>query len=186
MKKYVRASKLEDRIGKFDVVIQVFQDLEILSATYKGLYIPEGEVIPGDKNAIISEQVLADYDDFIESIEDLLIDNYNLELTYFNDSDDHSYYYNFLAKDGSGEVILKFRLRLRISNHKAHRNKAQQSHKKDELNSPELLKFTHGKSLIPYAKQIMINNKIYDSYMDAIEDIDDQVNGWVKKMKSRV
>lgn len=181
MKKYIKSS-IQTQIKEIDVVIQAYQDFEILSASYKGLYIPDGEVIPGDKDAIISEQLLADYEDFVESVEDLLIDNYGLELTYFDNSENNSYYYNFLAKDASGSIVLKFRLRLRISNHKAHRTKEQQKHKKEEVKSPELLKFTHGKSLIPYAKTIIVNNKTYNSYLDAIEDIDDQVQVWIKNM----
>ena len=181
MKKYMKCSK-QDQIKEFDIVIQAYQDFEILSANYKGLYIPEGELIPGEKDVVISEQLLADYEDFVDSVEDLLIDNYGLELTYFDTSENNSYYYNFLAKDNSGKAILKFRLRLRISNHKAHRTKEQQQHKKEETKSPELLKFTHGKSLIPYAKTIIVNNTSYNSYLDAIEDIDEQVQEWVKKL----
>ena len=173
---------ISENILNFDIEVLIDQDTSILSSMYKGIQIPDGEVIPGQKDAIISEQVLADYDSFVESIEDLLIDVYNLELTYYDNSENNSNYYNFLAKDKSGIVKIKIRLRLRISNHKAHRSEMSQKHKSEELNSPELIKYTNKRSTIPYAKNVIVNDESYNSYLDAVIDIDEKIQHWVDVM----
>lgn len=164
---------------QFDMIVDVVfeDDSYVAASTYKGLYVPDGDIISGDKDAELPPEVVADYNAFIVSVEDLCIDYYGLELTYLNFSDDLSNYYNFLAKDEYGNPILKFRLRLRVSNHPAHRTKLQQQNKKAEESSEELLRFTHGKKLKKYSVDFVVNDKTkYESYMDAFVALDNLIS----------
>ena len=162
----------------FDMVVDVIFDNNpyIAAATYKGLYVPDGELISGDKDAELPAEVVADYNAFVVSVEDLCIDYYGLELTYLNFSEDLSNYYNFIAKDQNGNPVLKFRLRLRVSNHPAHRTKSRQHNKKEEETSEELLRFTKGKELKKYTIDFVVNNKTkYESYLDAFIELDNRI-----------
>lgn len=171
----------------FDLLVNIYLDTDnpyIAAATYKGFYIPDGELISGEKNAIIPPQALADYNAFIVSVEDLCIDYYGLELTYLNFSEDNSNYYNFIAKDAYGNPILKFRLRLRVSTHPAHRTKLQQQHKKEEEQSTELHRFTRGKKLTPYTIDYVLNkeNTEIKSYEDAFIQLDQRIQRAIEVM----
>lgn len=173
----------------FDVSVMIVPKYtidEIAAASYKGFNIPDGEVISGIKGAIIAGQIENDYEAFIQSLEDLLTEYYGLILTYASKSEDHSHYYNFLAKDPkTGNVLFRFRLRLRISNHPAHRSKESQIHKQEEENTDRYKELTKDitKDPRPYVKYITVNKEIYDTYELAFIDIDRQVAEWVSVMQ---
>ena len=155
----------------------------VAAATYKDIDIPDGPVIDRDKDARITDQMAADYDAFIESLESLLEDHYHFILTYRNESDDYSRYFNFLATDASGIIRFKFRLRLGVSNHKPHRSKDSQKHKKEEESSPKLLELLNSRPTpAAYTKIVIVNSKQYSSYEEAFIAIDDEIAHWVQVM----
>lgn len=189
MERYTR-SEISNKIPmEFDIEVNIIPKYttdEIKSAMYKGFEIPDGEVISGIKNAIITDQIEADYNAFIESVEDLLMEYYGLELFYENVSPDYSHYYSFLAKDkATGEVYFRFRLRFRISNHPAHKSGASQKHKREETKTDRYKELTKdiSKDPRPYSKSITVNKELYSSYEAAFIDIDKQVEEWVTTMK---
>lgn len=184
MKRYINDVKSFDIYVDIEYPLAYLDFDEICSSIDLDMYdIPSGVVISRLKDN--SSQALEDYDAFVENIEDLLIDVYGLELTYFNDSDDNSRYYNFLAKDSSGNIKFRFRLRLRISNHSSHRTKEQIHNKKEELDSPELKRLLTEdqiRKLQPYFKSIIVNDERYSSYEEAYLDINDKIENWVRIM----
>lgn len=189
MKRYIKSSAMDILPIEFDInvgIIPKYTTEEVKSAVYKGFEIPDGEVISGLKSAIITNQIESDYNMFIESVEDLLQEYYGLELFYENSSPDYSHYYSFLAKDKeTGKIYFRFRLRLRISNHPAHRSEASQKHKREETKTERYKELTKdiSKDPRPYSKNITVNKETYESYEDAFIDIDNQVEEWMTKMK---
>lgn len=194
MKRYIRSS---DSVGhsstpmEYDIdviIVPKYSDGEIAAAMHKGITIPDGDVIPGIKDAIITDKIEVDYNAFIESLEDLLTEYYGLELFYEGKSEYYSHYYFFLAKDKeSGRIYFKFKLRLRISNHPAHRSPASQAHKKEETMTEKYKELTKdiSKDPRPYTKEIVVNDQTYDSYEAAFVDIDEQISEWIDVMKRR-
>lgn len=191
MKIYVNSSDLSALTYaplSFEITVNIapkYNTGEIAAATHKGIEIPDGEVISGLKNAIITDQIENDYNTFIESVEDLLTEYYGLILIYQSKSANYSHYYSFLAKDKeSGKVYFRFRLRLRISNHPAVRSKASQKHKSEETNTEKYKELTQriAKDPRPYTKSIVVNKEIYNSYEEAFVDIDEQVSNWIEIM----
>lgn len=146
--------------------------------------LPTGPVISRYRNRI-TQQMIDDFEAFMEDVESLCEDNYGLIGTYKHVSDDHSYYYNYLAKDSKGDVIIKFRLRLRISNHPAKKGKKQKYNKNAELASQklkEMLSDDEIRKLRKYTKIITINDEEYSSYEEAFEQVDSIVASAVKVM----
>lgn len=183
MKRYISSSLPGILEFTIDVILTPDTTGSSVAATYNMPDLPQGPVISGNKLADIDPQVVADYDAFVETIEDLLTEYHGLELVYKNKSKDFSRYYSFLARDSAGNVILKFRLRLRISNHTPHRTKAQQANKAAEAKSEKLLKLTKGKKLQIINKQVIVNDTVFDDYDEAYFKIAEQVEKWVKIMK---
>lgn len=134
---------------------------------------PDRPVISKDKARVV-QWMVDDFESFMENVEWLCEEDLNLVGVYRNVSDDHSYYYNYLAKDENGKIIAKFRLRLRISNHLPKRSKSQRQNKKAELDSEklhELLSEQDISKLTTYAKVIIVNDEKYDSYEEAFDDV---------------
>lgn len=191
MKRYIRSAA--DVPVTLDVVI--FADHPILDPDFAVAAsnhvpknpLPSGSVISKDKERI-TQRMIDDFDSFMDNIESLCEEIYGLIGTYKNVSDDHSYYYNYLATDEEGNIIVRFRLRLRISNHRAKRTEQQQRNKKEELESArlkELLTDSQIKNLTSYAKLITVNDAEYDSYEDAFDDIDQIIGNAVEVMTRR-
>ena len=174
---------IKSNIKEFTVDVVLTETFDIAAATYKGFTIPEGPVIDGAKGRNLSSQMIEDYESFITSVEDLCIEYYALELVYVNFSKDYSNYYTFLAKDSTGNIVLKFNLRLRISTHNPHRTKEQQKHRSEENQSTELLKFTKGKKLRPLTKSITVNSERFNSYIEAYQYIDSEIENYLKTMR---
>ena len=163
---------INNKIEKeFIIEVILTETQDVAAATYRGFSVPDGPVIDGTKGVVLSAQVIADYEAFIVSIEDLCTEYYGLKIIYQNASEDYSHYYSFLATDDEGNVKLKFRLRLRVSNHPAHRSKLSQKHKKEETQSPEYKKYVVGKPPQPLFRQILVNNQEYSNYVQAFADI---------------
>lgn len=191
MKRFIRSNYSLPKgtdIMSFDIVIDIipkYTTEEVKAAMYKGFEIPDGEVISGIKGAIITDQILSDYNAFIESVEDLLMEYYGLKVFYTNQSDGHSQYYSFFAKDkNTGKIYFKFKLRLRISNHDPHRSKESQAHKKEDTKTDDYKKLMKGikKDPRPYTQSIVANKEKYDSYETAFIEIDKNIEHWIDVM----
>ena len=157
---------------------------EISASDTSMFTLPSGQIISRDRTRI-TQQMIDDFDSFMDDVETLCEVNYGLIGVYKNVSNDHSYYYNYLAKDENENIIVKFRFRLRISNHEAHRSKQQQQNKKAELQSEklnELLTEQQIRKLRSYTTTITINDEEYASYREAFDDIDRAVERAVEIM----
>ena len=178
MKKYIRSDSSNDNMIKIEVIFDVRLSegsSEVAAATYKGHEIPEGELPPAEKNAIVNSQVWQDYQDVIEVIEELIADH-NLYVYYDNQSDYHSFYWSTLARDSKGNNLLDFTARIRVSTHDAHRTKESQENKKEEK---EVLKKLAGKKRVtPMPITVVINDKSekFKSYIDVIAYIDKELD----------
>ena len=159
---------MSDALVTFDieVIIELGSGTEntVAAATYNGFYIPEGELLPAEKDAVIDSQAYVDYEDFIESVEDLITDYFELHIYYKNKSKDFSRYFGMVVKDDEGNVVANFNFNLRISNHDPHRSKRSQQHKKE---SNEALAKITKKKLQPITKSITINREKFVDYTEA-------------------
>ena len=173
MKRYVKSTTIITPL-----VISVIFDIELVDDTstiaavsYKGHIIPEGELPPADKNAIVNSQIWSDYQSFIEAVEDI-IEDYDLDVYYKNNSDYSSFYWSALAKDSSGKDILDFTVRMRVSTHPAHKTKQSQENKKAE--KAELAKIAGKKRVAPLPIIVVVNDESEEfmSYLDAIAYLD--------------
>lgn len=191
MKRYIKETNMLPIVVNIDVIA----DHPILDPNYTVAAsehlpknpLPSGPVISKDRNRI-TQRMIDDFESFMDNIEWLCEETYGLIGTYKNVSEDHSHYYNYLAADEDGNIIVKFRLRLRISNHKAKRTEQQQRNKKEETESArlkELLTDEQIKKLRSYAKLITVNDEEYSSYEDAFDDIDNIVGDAVEVMTRR-
>lgn len=154
----------------------------IAASTYRGYEIPDGPLMPADKNIRVSEQQIIDYETFIEDVEDMLKERHELKLIYQNKSKDYSNYYTFLAVDKEGNPYFRFRLRLKVSTHDPRRSSAQKAEiAKEEKAVKEYLKGK--KKPDKMTKIIVINDDSeYDNYLDAFIDICDKVDTAIEKM----
>ena len=154
---------------------------DVAAASYKGFNVPEGPLLSGLPDAIADSQAIADYEAFIESVQDLITDYYDLKIYYKNSSPDHSYYFGMLAQDADGRTILDFDFTLRISNHPAHRSQQSQFNKKER--KAELARLTDGKKTKPITKSIIVNKEVCKDYEEAYQLVDSTIESVVKIMK---
>lgn len=143
--------------------------------------LPKGDVISQfiDK---VDSQMIADFESFIEQVEDFLTDNCDLSIAYQNRSKDNSFYYVCFAKDSDGNLIAKFELRIRISNHVATRNKKKQDKKSEEKVIVKNYLENHGISASQLKKmnklysEFIVNDETFTNYDEAFMKIVDQIN----------
>lgn len=190
MKRYIK-SDLDAQIScKFNIVCEIefpegieLIDRSIAASTYKGFDIPEGPLLPADKDAAIDTQALDDYHSFVESVEGLLTQYYGLELYYKNDSEYNSFYYGMLAKNADGSILFDFDFTLRVSTHPAKRSKESQKAKKEQ--EAQLKQITNGDLTRPLRLSVVVNDKRFKDYMSAYLFIDKQVQSKIAIMKRR-
>lgn len=193
MKIYIKNSNSNSPILDVEVIAYhpIFDDIddpEIAAAEDISPSLSDRPVISKDKNKI-KQWMVDDFAAFVENIECLCEQKYKLIGTYKNSSKDNSYYYNYLAQDDKGNIIIDCRLRLRISNHDAHSTKGQQRNKNSELNSEklhELLTQQQIDKLNPYTKVIVVNDEVFNSYDEAYFHAIDVIEHAVKVMKRKV
>ena len=133
----------------------------------------------------MSNKELNDFESFIESIESFLTDRHDLELVYKNKCDYNSFYYTLLAKDKNGKIIVRFELRLRISNHDVKRIKAQQHNRseedrivREELEKRKIPAFALHK-MNKIQLNFVVNNESYHSYGSAFNDIINEIDEYL-------
>ena len=154
-------------------------EIEISAASKEDVRnkLPKGPVISKDRKRI-TRLMIDEYESFVQRIEDTCEEVYDLVGTYTNESDDLSHYYNYLVRNAEGNIIAKFRIRLRISNHEPKRTKQQQHNKKEELNSEklhELLSEQQISKMNPYPILVVVNDETFKSYEDAFDMIDERL-----------
>lgn len=193
MKIYIKSSNSNSLVLDVEVIAYhpIFDDLnepEIAASENVDSNLPNRPVIAKDRNKI-QQWMVDDFNAFVENIECLCEQKYKLIGTYKNHSKNNSYYYNYLAQDDAGNIIIDCRLRLRISNHDAHSTKGQQQNKKAELDSAklhELLTQQQIDKLNPYTKVIVINDEIFDNYDEAYFHVVDVIEHAVAVMKRKL
>lgn len=194
MKRWIHAATTPSNVIKLDVVFEAeltelfdSTDMNIAAATIRGIYIPEGELMPAEKDAIFSSQCYTDFCTFNEGVNDLLADYCGLDVYYKNESDTHSFYFGSLAKAADGTLLVDFTCVLRISTHDPVRSKSSQKHKKEREEALQNRigdsKKAKGVKVIP--KSITVNRETFDSYADAFFHVCDFVDTVVKKIKYR-
>lgn len=194
MKKYVKQMPVVEPV-EFTIDVIYFPtgvdtvEFPVVASKYEGYSIPDGSLMPGNKDAEISEQEKADYNAFIETVEDLLTDHCDLEIVYQDQPTEYSHYYSFFAKDGD-KVLFKFRVRLRLSNQGPHRTNAQQANKAKE--KKQVQQWLDGRpdydgkvSPTPLTYVIIINdqNTKFHDYTEAFMYIYNEVERWIKIMR---
>ena len=129
-------------------------------------------LIEADKDAVINpdSQIVLDYEDFIESVTDLITDYYDLHIYYKNNSDGYSHYFGLLAKDDNDNLIIDFDLSFRISSHPEHR-------------SQELKKLSSWEKTKPIVSSIKVNDEEFNNYFKAFEKVDELIGHAVDVMK---
>lgn len=194
MKRYIRSQSIEPLEINIDVFVESpFINPEELNQYIAAAYnaddfnIPEGPVISRDKNRI-TQQMISDYESFIDDVETLCEVNYGLILTYENESEDHSHYYTYLVKDDNGNIVARVRFRLRVSNHPAHRTERQKQNKKAEVESPklkELLTDEQIRKMRSYSKEVVVNDSTFDSYHAAFDHVDKLIEHAIDVVKNK-
>ena len=187
---------MKKNIKEFPVIINVgiveyppsfyleYQDDISASYDLSKLNLPKDEVISKYINRITDEMV-SDFEDFMEAVELFCEENCGLVGVYKNVSDDHSHYYNYLAKADNDNIIIDFKLKLRITNHNAKRTKQQKHNKKSENNSKvlnNLLTVDEIKNLKTIPKTFIVNNKKFNSYVEAADYVFRIIEETVEKM----
>lgn len=187
MKRYIRTTDTTI----LDVIIYTdhpafYEGADVAAAIdVSKLNLPTRPVISKDLDKI-EQWMIDDFESFMETVESICEENYGLIGVYKNVSDDHSHYYNYLATDGEGNIIIDFRLRLRISNHRPHRTREQQHEKSKELSSEELNRLLTEQEisrLKPYAQIITVNSDLYRTYEEAMTHVDSVIEHSVEVMK---
>lgn len=156
---------------------------EVAAASYKGFNIPEGELMPSDKHAIINSQEYENYHAFIDSVEGLLRDYYCLHIFYKNESNYDSFYCGCLAKNDDESLIIDFNLNLKVSTHPAHRTNESKQHKKEQEAARS--KATKGKPTRPIFISVVVNKETFSSYINAFEEVDRLVENAVEKLNRK-
>lgn len=165
---------------------EIFVSPEVVASRDLSDYkIPSGPIISMNKNKI-TQHMKSDFEAFMEDVELFCENNCNLIGIYKNVSEDNSYYYNYLATDSEGNIIVNFRLRLRISNHEPGRDQGQKDRKDSELESKPLKELLSPEEILKlktYTKIILVNDEIYPDYETAMDDVFDTIEDASEKMR---
>ena len=189
MKKYIK-----NNVYVIDVEVTAYHPLfsfmeDIAASRDLSKYeIPTGPVIAKDKKRI-TDRMEIEFESCMITVEDFCQENLGLIGTYKNVSQDNSYYYNYLATDEDHNIIIDYRMRLRISNHPASSTPEQRQHKKNEEKSPklnDLLTYEQIKKLRKYYVNIIVNDETFDTWGKAINGILDDIEAAVEVMKSNI
>ena len=167
MEKYIKEFPIIINVEIIEYLPQFIYNYIIndgISASYdlSNLNLPNGEVISKHMNRITDEMV-TDFEDFMEAVEIFCEENCELFGVYRNISDDHSHYYNYLATDGNDNIIVDFKLILRISNHRASRTENDSEVLNDNLTVDEI------KKLKTIPKDFIVNDEKFNSYVEAAD-----------------
>lgn len=148
--------------------------------------VPRSPLPHVEKRIKLGPQALADYNAFIDSAVELMTDYYELKIYYENKSKDESHYYTCLAKDDSGELIVDFKVKIRLANHDAHESKAADYNKKQEKEAGKQL--VGDVKLKPLYIHLILNDENEDvsTYDEAYLWFDERLEEKVKIMRRRL
>lgn len=184
MKRYIKCTE-ENSIVKIAVIVEIeipTSPTQVAAGTRTGQELPKGELLPSEKDVLISSQALEDYHSFIESVEDLISDYYGLDIYYKNDLPDNSWYFGFIAKNSDGTPVIDFEATIRVSNHPSHRSPESQANKQKQ--KAALKEYVGDIKLKPIRKTILVNKDQFASYEEAYDAVDQLVEG-VNKVLTR-
>lgn len=172
MKKYIKPTTDELITTHINVILDlVLTDYTIAAATYKGINVPDGSVLSGIKDAVYEKEELFRWNEFIDSIRDLITDYYEMEIYYENKSEYLSGYFGMLAKDKDGLIVLDFDFTIRVSTHDPKRTDKSESEKKKQK---QMLSERIGGAKIKSMRDgIIVNGEIYPSYIKAFVAVDE-------------
>lgn len=151
-----------------------FEEIPITSSS-KILPLPGSEKYNKSPN----DQAVADYNAFIVNLwEAIEYIGFTLEGEPKQSSNNsYSYYFDFFATDDDGNVVYKCIVHLRVSDHPLREyegsNKNRNKYYKEQS---ETLESKYNMKKIRYKfKNIVVNGESYDSYDDALEDIENEL-----------
>lgn len=166
MKRYINSK--ETTTPKLNIVVEVEflnSNESVSAAKFNPENFKDSKLPPAAKDALIDTQVLADFHAFVETLEDLLKDYFELSLYYKNDSPYNSFYFGALAVDDNGNYIIDCEATIRVSTHTAHRTSESQREK--ALQKAKLKSLIGDKRMEPVRRSIIINDIEFDNYEDA-------------------
>lgn len=187
MKRYLRSdSSISSPISLVVEVVFGYSEDNTRVAASKGVVpdsVPKTQLPHVVKGVPLGLQAKADYDSFVTSVVELMEDYYDLHIYYKNTSPDESHYYACLAKDASKELVLDFKVKIRIATHAAHESKQADYNKARETEATK--EVAKGKKLKPLYIQLICNDENEDvsTYDEAYLWIDDQLDRKVEIMK---
>jgi len=188
MKRYIYSKILQPVLVDIDAAFtaELKYPEDIAAATYKDKYnVPDGPLLPADKNAVVSSQAFTDFRAFVEAVYSMINDQYDLHIYYENDSIYRSFYYAALAKNNDGSLILRFRSIFRISTHEPEPSPESDKHKKEERAAARAATGKVANKDLPRVLpvHIIVNEQEFDSYLEAIEEADNRIAKAVEIME---
>ena len=191
MKRYITSAQDNERIKlnfNVEVVFGIIeQSAENIAASLDSVpdKVPKSKLPHVVKNVPLGPQAQADFDAFIECVEELMEDYYDLHVYYRHRSKYHSRYYTCAAKDKNGMLIVDFKVKIRIATHEAHESSQADYNKKKEKEAE--LNLTKGVKLKPLLIKLQCNdeNEDVETYDQAYLWIDKRIEEKVSIMRSQ-
>lgn len=161
MKRYIRSSSDQDNTIIIDVVYEHIDSSIVAS------------ILPVHfKNGSVSQQGMADYQSFVGTVYNMLCQDFDIVEFYESEDSDTSWYFWLYAKRKDGTIMMKFLIKLRISDHPYGENYKKEFDKTFALNHANEIKKKSGKQRIRLMN-IVVNGEEYNSYSEAIDAVAD-------------
>ena len=162
-----------ENVAVFDIqALYSIDDLAILTAENPRKYcVPLGSATGGTKGVNISEQMAADYESFIESIEGL-IEYYGFKVISDGNIADYSNGYELVAVQSDGTIVARFRFVIKASMDSVdypHCKQVQKHEFEEELVIPENIREDLNSQ--PHFS-LVLNNIEFESYDEAFIEMD--------------
>ncbi|MBQ3379907.1 MAG: hypothetical protein IJG50_08635 [Clostridia bacterium] len=171
----VRDLLSEPAVNTVDVTVVLYSyPYTVTDNKYIRIHVSDDPVVLNDTGMVLSAQETANFMSLFEFAEDLLTDNYGLDLIYF----DYLNCGGFLVKGSNGQPLMKFKSELRVANDRPH----DSAEDKQNANGNEMqAKLFRGKFLIPAQRDWFINGNKYDTYEDAFFELERVVDSIATK-----
>lgn len=187
MKRYIRSST-DSEILEYN--IDVYIDVTNLDETLKELqkYINASIEPPYRADKSIDEQALADYDAFVSNVYALLCYYFDIADIEESTKSATSWYFWIYGKREDGTVATKILCRLRLSDHdySSNHNKTDEKAWVNEQAQSDKLKRPKSKRKQNWIlKNIVVNDTTYDSYDDALDSIEADLEALSKRLVNK-